>query len=97
MIDSLLWMAESESKYDLLKKEDYKEYFVAAQREFEGNLSEILLLEPAEEGADEPWKQLYREYVTQLPASSEGPDPGNLQRLSGSRRRSLMTGSRAYP
>jgi len=76
MIDSLLWMAESESKYDLLKKEDYKEYFVAAQREFEGNLSEILLLEPVEDGADEPWKQLYRDYVTQLPASSEGPDPG---------------------
>jgi signal transduction histidine kinase len=76
MIDSLFWMAESESKYDLLKKEDYKEYFVAAQREFEGNLSEILLLEPAEEGADEPWKQLYRDYVKQLPASSEGPDPG---------------------
>jgi signal transduction histidine kinase len=76
MIDSLLWMAESESKYDLLKKEDYKEYFVAAQREFEGNLSEILLLEPAEDGADEPWKKLYRDYVNQLPSSSEGPDPG---------------------
>jgi signal transduction histidine kinase len=76
MIDSLLWMAESESKYDLLKKEDYKEYFVTAQREFEGNLSEILLLEPVEDGADEPWKQLYRDYVAQLPASSEGPDPG---------------------
>jgi signal transduction histidine kinase len=77
MIDSLLWMAESESKYDLLKKEDYKEYFVAAQREFEANISEILLLEPAEESADQPWKELYREYVDQLPASGEGPDSGD--------------------
>jgi signal transduction histidine kinase len=73
MIDSLLWMAESENKYDLLKKEDYKEYFVAAQREFEGNLSEILLLEPAEESTNEPWKQLYRDYVAQLQSSGEGP------------------------
>ena len=73
MIDSLLWMAESESKYDLLKKEDYKEYFVAAQREFEGNLTEILLLESAGDGVDEPWKQLYRDYVAQLPGTGEGP------------------------
>jgi signal transduction histidine kinase len=73
MIDSLLWMAESENKYDLLKKEDYKEYFVAAQREFEGNISEILLLEPPAEGADEPWKQIYRDYVAQLQSSGEGP------------------------
>ena len=73
MIDSLLWMAESESKYDLLKKEDYKEYFVAAQREFEGNLTQILLLEPVGDGGNEPWKQLYRDYVAQLPGSGEGP------------------------
>ncbi len=74
MIDSLLWMAESESKYDLLKKEDYKEYFVAAQREFEGSLSEVLL-EPTEYGANDPWKLLFRDYVTQLADAGEGPDP----------------------
>jgi signal transduction histidine kinase len=72
MIDSLLWMAESESKYDLLKKEDYKEYFIAAQREFEGNLTEILFLESPGNDSDDPWKRLYRDYVAQLPASGEG-------------------------
>ena len=72
MIDSLLWMAESESKYDLLKKEDYKEYFIAAQREFEGSLTEILFLESSGNGADDPWKQLYRDYVAQLPDAGEG-------------------------
>jgi len=72
MIDSLLWMAESESKYDLLKKEDYKEYFVAAQREFEANLTKILLLEPSGGGDNEPWKQLYRDYVAQLPDAGKG-------------------------
>ncbi len=74
MIDSLLWMAESENKYDLLKKEDYKEYFVAAQREFEGSLTEILFLESPENGADDPWRQLYRDYVAQLPEVGEGSE-----------------------
>ncbi len=76
MIDSLLWMAESESKYDLLKKEDYKEYFVAAQREFEGNLTEILFLETEGDAAEGPWKQLYRDYVAQLPGTGEGLEGG---------------------
>jgi signal transduction histidine kinase len=78
MIDSLLWMAESESKYDLLKKEDYKEYFVAAQRTFEGNLTEILFLETTGDATDEPWKQLYRDYVAQLPGTGEGPEEGEV-------------------
>ncbi len=76
MIDSLLWMAESESKYDLLKKEDYKEYFVAAQREFEGSLTEILFFEGTEEDAGNPWRQLYQDYVAQLPGAREGPEEG---------------------
>jgi signal transduction histidine kinase len=74
MIESLLWMAENENKYDLLKKEDYKEYFLSAQKEFEGNLTEILRLEPAGAKEDDPWKQLFKDYLAQLPASPEGPD-----------------------
>ena len=74
MIDSLLWMAENESKYDLLKKEDYKEYFVTAQREYEANLTEILLLDPTGSDVEEPWKSLYRDYMAQLPVSGEGPE-----------------------
>ena len=62
MIDSLLWMEESESKYDLLKKEDYKEYFLSAQREFEANLYDILRLELSDTGEGNPWKDLLQSY-----------------------------------
>jgi len=74
MIESLLWMEESENKYDLLKKEDYKEYFISAQKEFESNLSEILRLESGGAGLDDPWKKLYHDYLEQLPAALEGPE-----------------------
>lgn len=74
MIESLLWMAENENKYDLLKKEDYKEYFLSAQKEFEGNLTEILRLDSKEPRDHDPWRQLYQDYLAHLPASSEGPD-----------------------
>ena len=66
MIDSLLWMEENESKYDLLKKEDYKEYFVSAQREFEANLYDILRIGPEGSGAIDPWEALYRSYEAQF-------------------------------
>lgn len=74
MIDSLLWMEENESKYDLLKKEDYKEYFVSAQKEFEGNLHEILRLGPDSSAAGDPWRELYRSYEAQFSGNQvEGP------------------------
>ncbi len=41
MIDNLIWMAENQKKYDLLKKEDYKEYFATAQKNYEANLVEF--------------------------------------------------------
>lgn len=72
MIESLLWMAETESKYNLLKKDDYKTYFASAQRQFEENLTEILLLKPMEGKADNPWKELFKDYVDQLPGGLEG-------------------------
>jgi len=65
-------MAESESKYDLLKKDDYKEYFLAAQREYRENLGQILRLEPADAGGERPWKELYEAYITQLPQAEAG-------------------------
>ena len=34
MIDTLWWMAENQKKYDLLKKEEYKEYFATGQKEY---------------------------------------------------------------
>lgn len=74
MIESLLWMAENESKFNLLKKEEYKEYFVAAQREYEQNLSEILKWETSWSQDTNPWKQLFHDYVDQLPSALEGPE-----------------------
>lgn len=71
MIDSLLWMAENQKKYDLLKKEDYKEYFASAQKEYEANLFEILWLGGGS-AAESPWEELHREYQGQFsPQSNE--------------------------
>lgn len=74
MIESLLWMEESQSKYDLLKKQDYKQYFITAQREFQQNLEEILLLKSQESNPEDPWEKLYQHYRAQLPQSGESLD-----------------------
>lgn len=77
MIDSLLWMEENERKYDLLKKEDYKEYFLAAQREFEGNLNIILTLPSEREVSESFWRKLHKDYLTHSPpglGSAENED-----------------------
>jgi signal transduction histidine kinase len=66
MIDSLLYMEENEKKYDVLKKTEYIDYFVSAQKEFEGNLVSILHLEAESENLG-PWQELYRSYRAHLP------------------------------
>ncbi|MEN6440139.1 MAG: HAMP domain-containing sensor histidine kinase [Syntrophobacter sp.] len=65
MIDSLLWMAENQKKYDLLKKEDYKEYFASALKEYETNLFEVLWFGGGD-GDASPWQQLHQEYQNQF-------------------------------
>ncbi|MGA2734353.1 MAG: histidine kinase dimerization/phospho-acceptor domain-containing protein [Syntrophobacteraceae bacterium] len=65
MIDTLWWMAENEKKYDLLKKEEYKEYSVSGQKEYETNRFDILWL-GADGGDENPWDGLYREYQEQF-------------------------------
>jgi len=65
MIDTLWWMAENQKKYDLLKKEEYKEYFASGQKEYEANLFEILWLGDGGLG-ENPWDGLYREYKEQF-------------------------------
>lgn len=74
MVESLLWMAENESKFNVLKKEEYRFYFSGAQREFEANLSEILRIESSQDREKSPWKEIFRDYVAQLPAGLEGPE-----------------------
>jgi len=73
MIDTLWWMAENQKKYDLLKKEEYKEYFATGQKEYETNLFEILWLGGGG-GGDNPWDGLWREYQDQLAAGKEQAD-----------------------
>jgi signal transduction histidine kinase len=73
MIETLLWMEENENKYDLLKKDDYKEYFLAGQKEYRDNLSQILRLHPPDKDVASPWKELYEAYLAQLPPAQESP------------------------
>jgi signal transduction histidine kinase len=68
MIDTLWWIAENQKKYDLLKKEEYKEYLATAQKEYEANLYEIVWLGAGISGSDAPWDGLYREYQEKVGA-----------------------------
>ena len=62
MIENLLRMEENDKKYHLLKKDDYFNYFVLAQKEFEGNFVEILELERSGMEIPREWRQLYKSY-----------------------------------
>ncbi len=73
MIDTLWWMAENQKKYDLLQKEEYKEYFATGQKDYETNLFEILWLGGG--GSDDnPWDGLYREYQEQFTSGKQQAD-----------------------
>ncbi|MDY0041339.1 MAG: HAMP domain-containing sensor histidine kinase [Desulforhabdus sp.] len=67
MIESLLSMEENEKKYSILNKKEYKDYFAAAQNEFENNLTKVLQLALDENSTDASWRELYRNYRSQLP------------------------------
>lgn len=70
LIENLLSMEENEKKYSLLKKKEYKEYFASSRKEFEGNLLDILALEPLGQGAG-VWNDLYRDYRSRFPSSGK--------------------------
>lgn len=63
MIENLIRMEENDKKYHLLKKEDYLNYFVLAQKEFEGNFVEILELEHSGMRIPRKWRTLYENYI----------------------------------
>ncbi|MBW2738104.1 MAG: HAMP domain-containing histidine kinase, partial [Deltaproteobacteria bacterium] len=62
MIENLIRMEENDKKYHLLKKDDYFNYFVLAQKEFEGNFVEMLELEHSGMEISIEWRQLYKSY-----------------------------------
>lgn len=65
MMDNLFTMEENEKKYRLLKKEEYKEYYLSAQKEYEKDLLQILRGEWLVNEA-KTWHQLYGSYRAQV-------------------------------
>ena len=62
MIESLLSMEENEKKYRLLGKDDYLNYFISAQKEFQDNLVKILNMEAKGIAVSDHWKELFKSY-----------------------------------
>ena len=74
MIEDLLNMEENEQKYRVLKKKNYLDYFINAQKDFETNLNEILQLESDETLISKDWKELndnYRKFLNSLTDTKE--------------------------
>ena len=61
MIENLISMEENQKKYGVLKKDEYKEFFVTAQEDFEKNFSRILKLAAGTKNAG-LWEELYGSY-----------------------------------
>lgn len=62
MIESLFNMEENEKKYFLLKKKDYLEFFITAQKAFESDLNDIIRLESPEFKVSDTWLTFYKSY-----------------------------------
>lgn len=70
MIENLINMEENEKKFGLLKKKDYLNYFVAAQKEFEDNLIKILELDAKGTSISKKWQEIYESYSS-FPSATE--------------------------
>jgi signal transduction histidine kinase len=62
MIEQVLNMEENIEKYRLLKKKEYWDYYLSAQKEFEKTLNEIMMLNISGLTAAERWETLYTSY-----------------------------------
>ncbi|MCD6562118.1 MAG: HAMP domain-containing histidine kinase [Deltaproteobacteria bacterium] len=74
MIEDLLNMEENEQKYRILKKKNYLDYFINAQKDFETNLNEILQLKSNETLISKDWIELdnsYRKFLNSLKDTKE--------------------------
>ncbi len=70
MIENVLAMEENEKKFVLLKKEDYRKYFISAQTEFESGLDTLLRIDDQRE-TSELWKKLSKRYIDAAPSMEE--------------------------
>ncbi|OPX32815.1 MAG: hypothetical protein B1H11_13490 [Desulfobacteraceae bacterium 4484_190.1] len=74
MIEDLLNMEENEQKYRILKKKNYLDYFINAQKDFETNLNEILQLKSNKTLISKDWIELdnsYRKFLNSLKDTKE--------------------------
>ncbi len=62
MIENLLSLEENDTKYHLLYKKDYLDFFISAQKEFEKNLANILNLESKGLPVSKQWQTIYTAY-----------------------------------
>lgn len=62
IFENLLSMEEHEKKFVLLKKKEYRDYFLLACKDFETNLSEIMQTESWDREIAQQWKELERNY-----------------------------------
>ncbi len=68
MLEDLLGMEENEKKFSLLKKDEYRDYFLSAQSEFETGLSTLMSIDSDSE-TSEQWKSLRERYRNKAPSS----------------------------
>jgi hypothetical protein len=62
MMENLLSMEENKQKYQLLKKTDYLVFFNEAQRAFEENLAQVILLTAMGHDISDVWRDINDEY-----------------------------------
>lgn len=77
MIENLFSMEENEKKYLLLKREEYRRYFVFAQNAFEESLAEIMALESDGMHISHRWKELNADYQA-FSSASDGKISDNV-------------------
>ena len=71
MVDSLLSMEENQKKYDVLRQDSYKAYFVSALKEYRRNLGSIQWF--SYPGSD-VWSKLQEDFQQTLPNLSDAGD-----------------------
>ena len=62
MVENLLSLEENDTKYHLLYKKEYLDFFISAQKKFEKNLAGILALKSKEMPVSKQWETIYIDY-----------------------------------
>jgi len=68
MVDALLTMEENQKKYDVLRQDNYRDYFLSALREYRRNLASIQWFSYP---GSEVWRELQEEFQALYPSSQD--------------------------